>query len=107
MRLRIDRAVGQRRGQRRDRVHLLGAQRAVARQAEGAEPLAALVARDVERTPPKQSADRRRRLTEPEGHPVEADLLERLVLVPFDGLLELGERLLLRRTEQPDEDTIL
>ena len=63
---RVDRAVGQRGRQRRDRVDLLGTERTVAREAEGPKPLAPLVARDVQRAPPEQPPDRRRRLAEPQ-----------------------------------------
>ncbi len=67
-----------------------------------------LVVRDAEeRAPPQQPPDRRRRLAEPQGHAIEADFLQRLVLVPLHRFLDLGQRLLLGGAEQAHEDTVL
>ena len=45
-------------------------------------------------------------MAEPQCHAVEADLFERLVLVPGDSLLELGQRLMLRCAEDADENPL-
>ncbi len=103
----VDRAEGQGRRQRRDRVELLGAERAVGRKAERPEPLRPLPAGDAQRHPPEEPADERRRRADPEFLAEEADFLQVGMLVEVQRLLQLGQRLMLRSPEEADEDPLL
>ena len=104
---RRNRAEGQGGRQGRDRVQGFGPERAVTRQAEGAEPLGPLEAGDVQRAPPEQVPHDPRKATDPQRLAIDADVFERLVLVPGEGFLKLGDRLLLRGAEGADEDARL
>src|SRR5579864_4736339 len=81
-------------------------QGAVARQAEGAEPLRAFPAGDVQGAPPQDAAERRRKLADEQGLAEETDLRERLLLVEIDRFLEHVERLQLGCAEKSNENPL-
>ena len=82
-------------------MNLFRPERTIARKAERPEPLAPLESRHIQRTPPQRPPNRYRSLAEPQRHPVEANLLKCLILVPRHRLLKLSQSLLLRRRKIP------